>query len=100
MANSSLTAMPPEMEMFNFKQRIGETFKDVWYRIWDAQNMSTCKFSTMMLLRNFYIGMFTWYRYILDNITGGSFVAIHSPDAFNATDGLVGSPPIKKMNLK
>lgn len=84
MANSSLTVMSPEMEVFLFKQRSGETLKDAWFRIQDAQNRSTCKCSTVVLIRNFYIGLSTWNRYILDTITGGRFVGSNTLDSFNA----------------
>ena len=74
--------------------------KDVWYRICDAQNRSTCKQSTTILLRNFYVGVTTWYRFVLDTITGGNFLSSHTLDAFNAMGNLVGSPPIKVNETK
>ena len=94
MASSSLVTITPENEVLNFKQRGGENLKDAWYRICDAQNRSTHKQSTTVLLRNFYVGITTWYRFVLDTITGGNFLMCPSTDAFNAMGNLVGSPPI------
>src|SRR3989337_1582958 len=94
MASSSIVSCTPENEVLNFKQRGGESLKDAWYRICDAQNRSTRKQSTTVLLRNFYVGVTTWYRFVLDTITGGNFLSSHPRDAFNAMGNLVGSPPI------
>ena len=51
---TSLISSPisPENEVLNFKQREGENLKDAWYRICNAQNRSTRKQSTSVLLRN------------------------------------------------
>ena len=73
----------PEVEVRSFKQQGGESLKDAWYRICDAQNRSTRKQSTIILLRNFYVGVTTWYRFVLDTITGGNFLSSHPNDAFN-----------------
>ena len=51
----------------------GENLKDTWHRICNAQNRSTRKLSTSVLLRNFYVGITPWNRCILDTITGGNF---------------------------
>ena len=40
------------------------------------------------------MGITTWYRFVLDTITGGYFLGSHSMDAFNVMGNLVGSPPI------
>jgi hypothetical protein len=40
------------------------------------------------------VGVTTWYRFVLDTITGGNFLSSHPNDAFNAMVNLVGSPPI------
>ena len=84
----------PENEVLNFKQMGGENLKDTWYKICDAQNISTRKQSTIVLLRNFYVRITTWYIFVLDTITGGNFLMCPSMDAFNAMGNLVGSPPI------
>ena len=94
MASSSLVTITPENEVLNFKQRGGENLKDDWYRICDAHNRSTRKQSVTILLRNFYVGITTWYRFVLDTITRGNFLMCPSMDAFNAMGNLVGSPPI------
>ena len=86
MASSSLATCTPENEVLNFKQRGGENLKDAWYRICNAYNRSTCKQSTTILLRNFYVAITTWYRFVLDTITGGNFLMCPSMDAFNAME--------------
>ena len=53
MASTSTIVSTPESEALNFKQREGEKLIDAWYRICNAQNRSTCKQSTTVLLRNF-----------------------------------------------
>ena len=60
------TPLSPKNEFLNFKQREGENLKDACYRICNAQNRSTRKQSTLVLLRNFYVGINPWNRYILD----------------------------------
>ena len=92
MASSSLVTTTPENEVLNFKQRGGENLKDASYRICDAQNRSTRKQSTTVLLRIFYVGITTLYRFVLDTITGGNFLMCSTLDAFNAMGNLVGSP--------
>ena len=94
MASSSSIACTPENEVLNFKQRGGENIKDVWYRICNADNRSIRKQSTVVLLHSFYVGITTWYRFVLDTITGGNFLMCPSLDAFNAMGNLVGSPPL------
>ena len=42
----------------------------------------------------FYVGITTWYRFVLDMITGGNFLMCPSLDAFNTLGNLVGSPPL------
>jgi hypothetical protein len=69
MASPSIIVGTPKSEVLNFIQR-GENLKDAWYRICDAQNGSTRKQSTTGLLRNFYMGVTIWYRYVLDTISG------------------------------
>ena len=71
MASSSSVACTPKNEVLNFKQRGWENLKDAWYRICNAHNRSIHKQSTVVLLRSFYVGITTWYRFVLDTITGG-----------------------------
>ena len=94
MASPLSSSLSPENEVLNFKQREGENLKDTWYRICNAQNRSTRKQSTSVLLRNFYVGATPWYRYILDTITGGNFLGSHTFDSYNAMIDLFGSPPL------
>jgi hypothetical protein len=44
----------PEVEVRSFKKQGGECLKDAW--ISDAHNRCTKKYSTIILLRNFYVG--------------------------------------------
>jgi hypothetical protein len=59
----------PEVEVHSFKQQGGESLKDVWYRINNAHHRCTKKHSTTILLRNFYVGISIWNRYVLDTLT-------------------------------
>ena len=78
MASLISSPLSPENEVLNFKQREGENLKDAWYRICNVQNRSTRKQSIAILLRNFYVGVTPWNRYVLDTIAGGIFWgAIH-----------------------
>jgi len=94
MNSSSPIVCTSENKVLNFKQRGGENLKDAWYRICNAHNRSIRKQSTVVLLRCFYVGITTWYRFVLDTITGGNFLMCPSLDAFNAMGNLVGSPPL------
>ena len=94
MANPSIIVSTPDHEVLNFKQRKGENVKDAWHRICNAQNMSTRKLSTSILLCNFYVGITPWNRYILDTITGGNFLGSHTFDSYNAMIDLFGPPPL------
>jgi hypothetical protein len=58
----------PEVEVCTFKQQGGESLKDAWYRISNSHHRYTKKHSTMILLRNFYIGITSWYRYVLHTL--------------------------------
>ena len=93
MASPLCSPLSPENEVLNFKQREGENLKDAWYRICNAQNRSTRKQSTFVL-RNFYVGVTPWHRYILDIIIGGNFLDSHTFDSYNAMVDLFGSPPL------
>ena len=94
MASPSIIVSTPDNEVLNFKQREGENLKDAWYRICNAHNRSIRKRSTVVLLRCFYVGITTWYRFVLDTITSGNFLMCPSLDAFNTLGNLVGSPPL------
>ena len=94
MASPPVLVSTPDNEVQNFKQREGENLKDAWYRICNAQNRSTRKQSTVVLLCNFYVGVTPWNRYVLDTITGGNFLGIHTFDSYNAMIDLLGPPPL------
>ena len=86
----------PEVEVRTFKQRGGESLRDAWYKISDSQHRSTKKYSDTILLRNFYVGITNWYRYVLDTLTGGNFLGTPSVEACNIIESLVGTPPINE----
>ena len=90
----------PEVEVRSFKQQGGESLKDAWYRISDAHHRCTKKYSTMILLRNFYVGITSWYRYVLDTLTGGNFLGTPALEARNIIESLVGVPPIKTLETE
>jgi hypothetical protein len=52
------------------------------------------KHSTMILLRNFYVGISSWNRYVLDTLAGGNFLATPALEACTLIESLVGVPPI------
>ena len=90
----------PEVEVCSFKQQGGESLKDAWYRISDAHHRCTKKYSTMILLRNFYVGISSWYRYVLDTLTGGNFLGTPALEAYNLIESLVGIPPTNVVKLR
>jgi hypothetical protein len=47
----------PEVEVCSCKQQGGESLKDAWNRISNAHHRCTKKYSTIILLRNFYVGI-------------------------------------------
>jgi hypothetical protein len=48
----------------------------------------------MILLRNFYVGISSWNRYILDTLAGGNFLGAPALEACTLIESLVGVPPI------
>ena len=94
MSSTPIIITTPESEVLNFKQREEENLKDAWFRICNAQNRSNRKLSTSVLLRNFYVGITPWNRFILDTITGGNFLGSHTVDSYKAMTELFGSPPL------
>jgi hypothetical protein len=48
----------------------------------------------MILLRNFYVGISSWNRYVLDTLVGGNFLGTPALEACTLMEGLVGVPPI------
>jgi hypothetical protein len=84
----------PEVEVRTFKQQGGESLKYAWYRISNAHHRCTKKYSTMILLRNFYVGISSWNRYVLDTLAGGNFLGTPALEACTLSESLVGVPPI------
>ena len=89
-----------EVEVLTFKERGGESLKDSWYRISDSQDRSRKKYSETILLRNFYVGITSWYRYVLDTLAGGNFLGTQSVEACNIIKSLVGTPPINESKTE
>ena len=93
--SSSFTfGVAPEAEVLTFKQRGGESLKDAWYRINDSQVRATKKQSPTILLRNFYVGITSWNRFVLDTAINGNFLEAPIWEALNVMENLVGIPPI------
>ena len=92
MSSSFTVGASPEAEVLTFKKKNGESLKDAWYRINDAQHKSVNKQSTTILLRNFYVGVNTWSRFVLDTSIGGNFLKAHTLEALNVMENLVGNP--------
>ena len=97
MSGSAHHVLVPEIEVRSFKQQSGESLKDAWYRISDAHRRCTKKYSTMILLRNFYVGITSWYRYVLDTLTGGNFLGTPALEASYIIESLVGTPPVSNI---
>src|SRR4051812_48915082 len=83
----------PEVEVRSFKQQEGESLKDAWYRICDAHHRCTKKYSTMILLRNFYVGISSSNMHVLDTLIGGNFLVGPAMEAYTLIEILVGVPP-------
>jgi hypothetical protein len=90
----------PKVEVHTFKQQGGESLKDAWYRISNSHNRCTKKHSTMILLRNFYVGISSWNRYVLDTLAGGNFLCTPALEACTLIESLVGVPPIHVVKTK
>ena len=100
MSSSFTFGASPEAEVLTFKQSNGESLKDAWYRINDAQRKSIKKQSTTILLRNFYVGVNTWSRFVLDTSIGGNFLEVHTLEALNVMENLVGTPPMSEIKTE
>ena len=94
MSSSFTFGVAPEAEVLTFKQRGGESLKDAWYRINDSQVRATKKQSTTILLRNFYVGITSWNRFVLDTTINENFLEAPVWEALNVMENLVGVPPI------
>jgi hypothetical protein len=90
----------PEVEVRSFKQQGGECLKDAWYRISDAHNRCTKKHSTIILLRNFYVGISSWNRYVLDCLAGGNFLGTPALEASCIIESLFGKPPVNEVKTE
>jgi hypothetical protein len=89
-----------EVEVRSFKQQSGESLKDAWYRISNAHHRCKKKYSTIILFRNFYVGISSWNRYLLDTLIGGNFLGTPALEACNLIESLVGVPPINVVKSK
>src|SRR3954462_13993475 len=63
-----------ESEVLNFRQRDGENMKKAWDRISEAHKRIMPWIPIKIVLRNFYHGIFKWYKYSLDIIFEGEFL--------------------------
>jgi hypothetical protein len=89
----------PEVEVHTFKQHGGESLKDAWYRVSNAHHRRTKKHSTMILLRNFYVGISSWNRYVLDTLAGGNFLGTPALEACTLIESLVEVPHIHIIKM-
>jgi hypothetical protein len=90
----------PEVKVRTFKQQGGESLEDAWYRISNSHNRCTKKHSTMILLRNFYVCISSWNRYVLDTLAGGNFLGTPALEACTLIESLVGVPPIQVVKTE
>src|SRR4051812_22193320 len=86
-----------EAEVLTFTQRGGESLKDAWYKINDSQKKATKKQSTTILLRNFYVGITSWNRFLLETAINGNFIEAPVWEALNVIENIVGSLPIASI---
>jgi hypothetical protein len=54
----------------------------------------------MILLRNFYVGISSWNRYILDTLVGGNFLGTPALEACTLIESLVRVPPINVVKTE
>jgi hypothetical protein len=90
----------PKVEVRTFKQQGGESLKDAWYRISNAHHRRTKNHSTMILLRNFYVGISSWNRYVLNTLAGVNFLGTPALEACTLIESLVGVPPINIVKIE
>jgi hypothetical protein len=91
----------PKVEVRTFQQQGIESLKDTWYRISNAHHRCIKKHSTMILLRNFYVGISSWNnRYVLDTLAGGIFLGTPALEACTLIESLVGVPPINVVKTE
>src|SRR4051812_37831045 len=86
-----------EVEVLTFTQRGGESLKEAWYRINDSQKRATKKQYTTILLRNFYVEITSWNRFVLDTAINGIFIEAPVWEALNVIENLAGSLPIASI---
>src|ERR1041384_2198271 len=86
-----------ETEVLIFKQKGGESLKDAWYRINDSQRRATKEQSTIILLRNFYVGITPWNRFILDTAINGNFLEAPIWQSLNVIENIVGNLPVASI---
>ena len=84
MSSPVQVVMPPEEEIFTFKQGSEESFKDAWSRISESYAKTEPKMTLSLLLSSFYFGLVLCYRYALDAVVGGDFLRYDGDQAFNA----------------
>src|ERR1041385_7891637 len=63
----------------------------------DSQKRATKKQSTTILLRNFYVGITSWNRFILDNAINGNFIEAPVWEALSVMKNLVGNLPVASI---
>jgi hypothetical protein len=54
----------------------------------------------MILLRNFYVGISSWNRYVLNTLGGGNFLGTPALEACTLIESLVGVPPVNVVKTE
>src|SRR4051812_46622648 len=93
MSSSFTFAVTLVAEVLTLEQRSGEILEDAWYRINDSQNKATKKEYTTILPRNFYVGITSWNRFVLDTTISGNFLEALVWKALNVMENLCGNTP-------
>ena len=93
MASPLSTPLSLEFEVLHFKQKQGENLKDAWYRLIESYRGCTIEGDFKVLLRNFYVGLTSSHRQLLDFAAKGYFIDIDPSVAYEIIEGIVGILP-------
>ena len=71
--------------------------KKAWDRISEAHKANMPWFPIRIVLRNFYVGITSWSRFVLDIAINGNFIEAPVWEALNVIENLVGSLPVASI---
>src|SRR3954468_16915089 len=77
-----------ESEVLDFRQRDGESMKKAWDRISEAHKIIMPWIPIKIVLRNFYHGLFKWFKHSLDIIAEGDFLECNEARALDILHSL------------